>query len=404
MNLELLASFGDHVSLTQFKADDTISVLAFSQNGQFLASGDQAGRVVIFQLQPPRNANGKTVVSFVNQVHAHKNQFDYFRSELAEPKINSLSWVKSNSLNPLLLTCNSHEAKLWRMNQAAKPTWGPLDTTLSADQFTLPSPRQIEIKYTTEHVKTFTDIHTEYLIDVQTLSDQKSFVMVDVGCVKLWDMERSVESVSLFRVPQQNVELTASAVTPTLPSAILIADDAGFAKIIDMRQQAEDPSPSLTFNIKQHTNPKRSVSGCEYVGSVAFSNDGINIVTRTFGEAQVWDVRNPSAPAAQCDVQWFPGQMEWLANDEYTKDIFRTCFTPSGKVVTGNYSADFISWDWKTNEINRHKAVSARTPRTPQDPGRDFSKRVTVCEAHPRHEIVAVVSTAALYLFNAKNE
>ena len=402
MNLELLASFGDHVPLTQFKADDTISVLAFSQNGQFLASGDQAGRVVIFQLQPPRSSGGKTTVSFVNQVHAHKSQFDYFRSELSEPKINSLAWVKTNTLNPLLITCNSHEAKLWRMNQSAKPSWGQLDTTLGVDNFKLPQPRQIEIKYITEAVKTYTDLQTEYLIDIQTLPDQRSFVMIDVGCVKLWDMERSVDSVSLFRVPQQNVELTASAVTPTLPSAILIADDAGYARIIDMRQQAEDLTPSLTFNVKDNTNKKRYVSGCEYIGSAAFSADGINIVTRTFGEAQVWDVRQPSAPVAQLDVQWFPGQMEWLANDEYTKDVFRTCFTPSGKIVTGNYSADFIAWDWKTNEVTKHKAVSQRTPRIPQEPGRDFSKRVTVCESHPRQDIVAVVSTAALYLFSAK--
>ena len=400
MNLELIASFGDHVPLTHFKADDTISVLSFNQSGQFLASGDQAGRVVIFQILPPRMPGGKPIVSFVNQVHAHKSQFDYFRSELSEPKINSLAWVRSNQLNPLLITCNSHEAKMWRMVQSAKPTWTPLDFTL--DNFKLPTARQLEIKYSTEQVQTYMDLQTEYLIDIQTLTDQRSFAMIDVGCVKLWDMERSCDSVCLFKVPHQQTELTASAVSPALPSAILIADDTGIAHILDMRQQAEDLTPSLQFMVKDHTSPKRYIPGCEYIGATAFSADGVNIVTRTFGEALVWDVRQPSAPVAALDVQWFPGQMEWLSNDEYTKDVFRTAFTAGGRIVTGNYSADFISWDWKTGQTQKHKAISARTPRPPQEPGRDFTKRVTVCEAHPRDEIVAVVSTAALYIFQTR--
>jgi serine/threonine-protein phosphatase 2A regulatory subunit B len=68
------------------------------------------------------------------------------------------------------------------------------------------------------------------------------------------------------------------------------------------------------------------------------------------------------------------------------------------------YSADFISWNPDTQVLNRHKAVSARTKVPPPEPGRDFTKRVTCCEAHPTKEIVAVVSTAALFLYTGKNQ
>jgi len=404
MNFDLLASFGDHVPLSQFKPDDTISVLSFSQSGQFLASGDQAGRVVIFQVLPSKLPNGKPTVSFVNQVHAHKSQFDYFRSELSEPKISSLAWVKSESINPHLITCNGHDAKLWKFSENSKPTYGVFDQNAPIDSFKMPTPRNIEVKYTTEAVKTFVDINTEYLIDLQTLFDQRSFVMVDVGGVKLWDMERDIPSVSLFKCPQNNVELTSSSVTPHMPTSILIADDQGMARIIDMRQQAEDMTPAATFNIRDNINKSKYIAGCESIGSVAFTKDGQNFVTRTFGECQMWDIRQSLRPVSSLDVQWFPGQMEWLSNDDFTKDQFRTTITTSGRVVTGNYSADFMSWDWKNNEFSKHKAVSARTPRTPPEPGRDFSKRVTVAEAHPKQDIVAVVSTAALFLFNAKTE
>ncbi|EAY11603.1 hypothetical protein TVAG_081750 [Trichomonas vaginalis G3] len=404
MNLDYLASFGDHVALSQFKTEDTISVLSFSKNGRFLASGDAAGRVVIFQLNPPKSAGGKSTVSFVVQVHAHKASFDYFRSELSDPKINSLKWVKTETVNPLLLTCNSHDAKLWKFTQNSKITWNPLNTDVPIDQFVLPKPRQVEAKYTAECVKSFTDLQTEYLVDLHSLSDQRSFVLVDVGCVKLWDMERDVPSVSLYRLPSTNSELMCSDVHDSLPSAVLIGDDCGVAKIIDMRQQAEDLTPSIVFNIRSKLSPDKQCADCESIGSLAFSPDGINFVARTFGECQIWDVRNPSTPVAKIETQWFPDQMDWLASEDIVKDQFRTCFTLSGKVVTGLYGADFISWDPKSNEVKHHRAISSRTPRDPPDLGRDFTKRVTVCEAHPKQDIIACVSTAALYMFSARQQ
>lgn len=399
MNFSYLASFGDHVPLTQFKPDDTITSLAFSCDGTFLASGDQAGRVVVFKLNAPKVADGKTTVTFVTQVHAHKSQFDYFRSELSEMKVNSLKWVQQKSLNPLLITCNSHDAKLWSFNMSPKITWGQFDPNQSLDSFVFPQPRQADQKYTSECVKVFTDIQTEYIVDLQTLKDQNSFLMVDVGCVKLWDIERDCKSVCLYKIGQQEPEIVTSAVTGTLPWAFVVGDDDGYCRVLDMRQQATDLNPAIEVNTSQHVSRGQRMEGCDSVTSIAFTPDGNCFVARRFGDLQVWDIRKPTVPVAKTDVQWFPGQMEWLVNDDYVKDQFRTTVTSSNRVITGLYSADFLSWDWNNDKTNRHKAVSSRTPRPPPEPGRDFSKRVTVAEAHPTQEIVAVVSTAALFLF-----
>jgi len=404
MNLEYLASFGDHVPLSQFKQDDTISILSFSKNGQFLASGDQAGRVVVFQVNTSPNGAAKPSVSFVVQVHAHKSSFDYFRSELSDPKINGLKWVNTETINPLLLTCNSHDAKLWRFVQNTRHAYNPLDLSKPLDDFVFPQTRQVDVKYTFENVKTYTDIQTEYLVDLLALSDQRSFLLVDIGCVKLWDMERDIPSVNLYKVPNNNVEIVSSAVTDTMPTAVLIGDDSGSASIIDMRQQSEDLTTSIFFDVKNYLSSQRRLPSSTTVSSVAFSQDGMNLVVRTFGDAQVWDIRQPSAPLSTCEIQWFPGQMDTIINEEFIKDQFRTSFTSSGKVVTGNYSADFMSWDWNTGLTRKHRAISARTPRAPPEAGRDFTKRVTVCESHPKQDIVAVVSTASLFLFNGKKE
>lgn len=398
MELEYLASFGDHVPYTQFKPDDTISVLAFSSDGRFLASGDQAGRVVIFSITPPRTESGRTTVSFVSQIHAHKAEFDYFRSELSEMKVNSLKWVPTQALNPLLLTCNGHDAKLWKMDYESKITWNQFQGE-SLDTFILPQPRLVENKYTPTFIKTFTDLSTEYLVDLQCLSDQRSFLMIDVGGVKLWDIEKDA-SVSLCKVSQQDPEITTSAIHSSLSFAFLVADDAGQCRILDMRQQTEDLTPSIQVETAPYaTHPMES---CENVTSVAFSPDGSSFVARTFGDLQLWDLRQTSQPINTLEVQWFPKQMDFLVSDDYVKDCFRTSYTASGKIVTGQYSADFVSWNPLENYKNQHRAISARTARAPPEVGADFARRVTCCEAHPTKDIVAVVSTAALFVFQGK--
>ena len=402
MELQYLASFGDHVPLHQFKPDDTIGALSFSSDGHFLASGDNAGRVVIFRLNKPPSPNGKYSVSFVTQVHAHKATFDYFRSELSEMKITSLQWLPTCTLNPKLLTCNSHETKLWSLSAFPKISWSPLNNSLPLDQFIAPTPRVSDTKYTAECIKTFNDVQTEYVVDLQALPDQTSFLMVDVSCIKLWDIERNVPSVSVFHVSQQEPELITSTVSPQHPSTILIGDDGGIIRLLDLRTAAEDINASAKLSVRAAIPSQRRLAGCESIGSIDFSNDGFSIVSRTFGETQIWDIRKTNKPVSTLQTQWFPGQMEWLSNDDSVKDQFKTCFTSTGKVVTGLYSADFLTWDWKNGKTGRHRATSARTPRQPPEPGKDFSKRVTCCAAHPEKEIIAIVSTAALFLFNEK--
>jgi serine/threonine-protein phosphatase 2A regulatory subunit B len=374
-----------------------ISTLNFSRDGRFLASGDHAGRVVVFRVNPAASQTAKPTVSFVTQVHAHKAQFDYFRSELSEMKVNAVKWVPRQSLNPLLLTCNSHDAKLWRFNATPEATFVPQDH--QSGSYVFPTRRSCDYKYASECVRTFTDLQTEYLLDLQCLSDQQSFLMIDVSCVKLWDMERDVKSVCLRRVSQQEPEITSSALHPIWPFSFLVGDEDGICRLLDLRQQAEDLTPSLEIATTPHANRRQQIDGCHAIGSATFASDGHHFAVRRFGDCQVWDIRSPGAPAAKIDVQWFPGQMDWLISEDFVKDTFRTTFTKDGKIVTGCYSADFLTWDWKAGVSAKQKAVSTRTPRPPPEPGRDFTKRVTVCEGNPNVELVAVVSTAALFLF-----
>jgi hypothetical protein len=260
----------------------------------------------------------------------------------------------------------------------------------------------VDQKFSSQFVKTFTDLQTEYLVDLQCLPDQRSLLMIDVAGVKLWDMERDVPSVSLLRIPQSEPELTTAATHSSLPFAFLVADDAGRCRILDLRQQAEDLTPSIqvaTSAFGKHP----AIDGSASISSVVFLRDGSGFVTRSFGDLQKWDLRQTERPVATTDVHWFPNRMEFLVNEDFIKDQFKTAITPSGVVVTGMYSADFMAWDPASDKKTKHRAISARTKVPPPEPGRDFTKRVTCVESHPTKPIVAVVSTAALFLFSGNS-
>jgi serine/threonine-protein phosphatase 2A regulatory subunit B len=262
----------------------------------------------------------------------------------------------------------------------------------------LPTPRKVDAKFTSQCLRTFTDLQTEYLVDLQCLFDQRSLLMVDVASVKLWDMERDISPVSLLRVAQNDPELITSAIHSSLQFAFLVADESGHCRIFDLRQQAEDLTPSVDVDTSRFAT-RDGVEGSDSVSSVVFTRDGSAFVCRTFGDLQKWDLRQPTQPVAKTDVHWFPNRMEYLVNEDFIKDQFRSAVTPKGRVVSGMYSADFIAWDPATNIKSKHRAISARTKVPPAEPGKDFTKRVTCAEAHPTREIVAVVSTAALFLF-----
>lgn len=397
MDLKYLISFGDQVPLNQFKPDDTISILSFSSDGRFLASGDYAGRAVIFQMIPPKNQNGKYQVLFGCQLHAHKSEFDYFRSELSEMKINSLKWVPSSNLNPNFITCNSHDAKLWRIMTNSKVSWTPKSGN-TIDEFILPKVNKVDTKISFEYIKKFNDLHSEYLIDIQCLSDQHSFLMVDVCGVSLWDFERDIPNVPLISISQSDADITASATHSTSPFAFLIADDDGNCEILDMRQQAENLTPSIKVNVSNFLNHK-GYDGVQSVSSVVFAPDGNSFFARTFGEIQQWDLRNTSKPAAALDVQWFPKQADFLSNEGNMRDQFRTTVTHDGKVLTGQYMTNFVAWDPRLNKVTNYKAYNPKASKEPPEPGKDFTKRVTCVESHPTANLISCVSTAALYLY-----
>lgn len=78
-----------------------MSAVEFGPTGEYLATGDKGGRVVVFK-QSARTkelaqAQGKVAYSFYTEFQSHEPEFDYLKSLEIEEKINCIRWYVCSS-------------------------------------------------------------------------------------------------------------------------------------------------------------------------------------------------------------------------------------------------------------------------------------------------------------------
>ncbi|KAA0197637.1 Serine/threonine-protein phosphatase 2A 55 kDa regulatory subunit B [Fasciolopsis buskii] len=85
---------------------DIISCVEYDKSGEFLATGDRGGRIVIFQRdlqqKPQIRVNHNVYCTFVS----HEPEFDYLKSLEIEEKINKIRWLPRTNNARFLLSTN----------------------------------------------------------------------------------------------------------------------------------------------------------------------------------------------------------------------------------------------------------------------------------------------------------
>ena len=109
-------------------AEDLISAVQFDDTGDYLATGDRGGRVVIFEssevtqraaqlrdgaaeYSPPRDVEYR----FYCEFQSHEPEFDYLKSLEIEEKINRIRWRRGRAGPLFLLSTNDKTIKLWKI-------------------------------------------------------------------------------------------------------------------------------------------------------------------------------------------------------------------------------------------------------------------------------------------------
>ncbi|GME90753.1 hypothetical protein B5S31_g5516 [[Candida] boidinii] len=111
-NWKFSQCFGDKGDIENITEADIISTVEFDHTGDFLATGDRGGRVVLFE----RNETKKNCeYRFYTEFQSHDAEFDYLKSLEIEEKINKIKWLKRSNTSNFLLSTNDKTIKLWKI-------------------------------------------------------------------------------------------------------------------------------------------------------------------------------------------------------------------------------------------------------------------------------------------------
>merc|ERR1711916_254757 len=119
-------SFGDKQPIGEVTEVDIISTVEFDHTGDYLATGDKGGRVVIFERSNEKiaaSASSKrksdrhvqAEYGFYAEFQSHEPEFDYLKSLEIEEKINKIKWLRRTNDAHFLISTNDKTIRLWKI-------------------------------------------------------------------------------------------------------------------------------------------------------------------------------------------------------------------------------------------------------------------------------------------------
>ncbi|VDN98523.1 unnamed protein product [Rodentolepis nana] len=320
--------------------DNAITCVEFDESGDYLAAGDKAGRVYVF--------NGSGEEPFYGMFCAftsHESEFDYLKSLEIEEKINSIMWLPicNNSLQ--LLTTNDKVIKLWRMSEQSPTAYNfnfrktqrddqscddecplsgsssngdPSPTSENNDVYSslksaaslnsLRIPRYQKRKNLTIEVrsrKIYPNAHTYHINSLSLSSDQETFLSADDLRINLWHINHNEQSLQFVDIKPENMEdlnevITCTRFHPELCNILGYSTSRGVVRLCDTRVKAVCDEPALCLN-----DP--SLSGyrgffCDIISSLSdfhFDHSRNCVLARDYLNLKVWDMRKGDRP---CEV------------------------------------------------------------------------------------------------------
>uniref|UniRef100_A0A0K0DFR8 Serine/threonine-protein phosphatase 2A 55 kDa regulatory subunit B n=1 Tax=Angiostrongylus cantonensis TaxID=6313 RepID=A0A0K0DFR8_ANGCA len=251
---------------------DVISCVEFSHDGEYLATGDKGGRVVIFQ----RDQSGKYVngarsreYNVYSTFQSHEPEFDYLKSLEIEEKINQIKWLKKKNAANFVLSTNGAFVGVLQI-----PTIVPMELIVEA------SPRRV-----------YGNAHTYHVNSISVNSDQETFLSADDLRINLWHHEITNESFSradIVDIKPTNMEeltevITAAEFHPSQCNWFVYSSSKGSIRLCDMRDRALCDNHAKIYEEVEDPSSRSFFS--EIIASVSdikFSHNGRYLLTRDY--------------------------------------------------------------------------------------------------------------------------
>ncbi|KAK0322826.1 protein phosphatase 2A regulatory subunit cdc55 [Friedmanniomyces endolithicus] len=363
--------FGDKGDVEDITEADIISTVEFDQTGNYLATGDKGGRVVLFE----RNETKKTCeYKFHTEFQSHEPEFDYLKSLEIEEKINKIKWCRRQNASHYLLSTNDKTIKLWKVFEKSLKV--VVENNLSSEltpagtgnangggpvrypHHAFRSVADLKFPRMTHHDtvvaavprRVYANAHAYHINSISVNSDGETFISSDDLRINLWNLNIQDQSFNIVDIKPANMEeltevITAAEFHPTSCNWFMYASSKGTIKLADMRQKALCDEHAKQF--EQEEDPSSRSFFSEIISSISdvrFSHDGRYILSRDYLTVKIWDVNMERQPVKTIPIHEHlrPRLCDTYENDSIF-DKFEVVFSGDAKnVMTGSYNNNFM--------------------------------------------------------------
>ena len=432
---------------------DLISTVQFDSTGDFLASGDRAGRVVLFQ----RNYSKKTCeYKFYSEFQSHEPEFDYLKSLEINERINKLSWLPRTNSAHFILSTNDKTIKLWKIKERQVQSVLENNLTLSqrssatSNSLTLPKVISREKVVAATPKRIFSSAHAYNIHSISPSSDGEIFISSDDLRINLWNLNSSDIAFNVVDCKPPTIEdltevITSATFHPSHGNLFMYSTSRGNLRLCDLRDSALCDQSSLSFGIGSSTSSNSNGFFDEIISSVTdvkFSpSDPNTFISRDYLNTHLWDIRMDTGPLLSIPIHDHirPRLCDLYENDSVF-DKFECGFNYNGSsIISGSYnnylkvtelgsegsstntsSFDLIHADKSIfrnpSALKRTKSSMSTSASASKSTGSlkkstswedftnlsslDFSKKILHFSMHPSENSVAIASTSNLFIFS----
>ncbi|CAM8919193.1 unnamed protein product [Rhodiola kirilowii] len=391
--------FGEQAPGEEILDGDVISAIDFDRDGDHLAVGDKAGRVVIFrrtdtaEISESRKEVEKLDFSrtthpefyFKTEFQSHEPEFDYLKSIEIPEKINKVKWCTTPNGPLCILSTNDKTVKLWKIKEHTVKKVNQVDQnphvcsenmllaegSFEAGQHQPVMSNGYQLEWTDKPSanslitqegnsmisamednstpicrKVYAHAHDFNINSISTNSDGETFISADDLRINLWNMEISNQCFNIIDMKPSNMEdltevITSAAFHPSHCNVLAYSSTRGFIRLVDMRRSALcDHSARILKDEESNGLKSLFTEIISAISDIKFTCDGMHILSRDYMSLKLWDTRKESSPVATYKVhENLRPKLSDLYNDDSIFDKFDCCV--SGQALhfaTGSYS------------------------------------------------------------------
>eukprot|EP01111_Echinosteliopsis_oligospora_P008308 TRINITY_DN2386_c0_g1_i1.p1 TRINITY_DN2386_c0_g1~~TRINITY_DN2386_c0_g1_i1.p1 ORF type:complete len:393 (+),score=63.63 TRINITY_DN2386_c0_g1_i1:273-1451(+) len=364
--------FGDRSPVEEVSDVDIVSAVEFNETGDYIATGDRGGRVVIFERCQDKDVKSKKKepkapeYKFFVEFQSHEPEFDYLKSLEIEEKINKIKWLNRTSGGHHLLTTNDKTIKLWRVHEKKVKQVMSTNIPVSNGVFSrapppisalkIPKIQTRESIVTAQARRVYANAHAYHINSISVNSDGETYISSDDLRINLWNLAVSDQSFNIVDIKPANMEeltevITSAEFHPQQCNVFMYSSSKGTIKLADMRQSALCDNYSKVF--EEEEDPANKSFFSEIISSISdikFSRDGRYILSRDYLTLKLWDINMESKPVKSIPIHdYLRSKLCDLYENDCIFDKFECTMSGDGsQLLTGSYHNYFHIYDKNT--------------------------------------------------------